>query len=84
MCAPGLSAGDPAIVRTAAGEAELPARVTDHVAKGAIFVPFNQAGFAANTLLDGRFSIAATLEAIEQPTSDDAGEVAEVGAGAGT
>ena len=83
----GLSAGDPAIVRTAAGEAELPARVTDHVAKGAIFVPFNQAGFAANRLLDGRFSIAATLEPVESATSDEAdeaAEAAEVGAGAGT
>ena len=36
-------------MRTAAGEAELPVRVTEHVAEGAVFVPFNQPGFAANT-----------------------------------
>jgi predicted molibdopterin-dependent oxidoreductase YjgC len=67
-------------VRTAAGQATLPARVTEHVAKGSAFVPFNQAGFAANTLLEGAFSIAATLEPVEVPSgSDDA--AAEVGAG---
>jgi NADH-quinone oxidoreductase subunit G len=62
---------------TAAGEATLPARVTEHVAEGTVFVPFNQAGFAANTLLQGRFSIAATIEAAEA----EAEEPAEVGAG---
>ena len=52
--AAGIADGASAIVRTDAGEATLPARVTDHVAKGAVFVPFNQPGFAANTLLSGR------------------------------
>jgi NADH-quinone oxidoreductase subunit G len=77
----GLADGGRATITTAAGRAELPARVSDHVAKGAIFVPFNQAGFAANILLDGGFSIAATIEPVEQPSGDD--EAAEVGAGAG-
>jgi predicted molibdopterin-dependent oxidoreductase YjgC len=54
--------GGLARVRTDAGEAVLPVRVTEHVAKGAIFVPFNQAGLAANTLLSGRFTAAATVE----------------------
>ena len=52
----GLADGDPAVVRTEAGEARLPVRLTDHVAKGAVFVPFNQPGFGANTLLSGSFS----------------------------
>ena len=64
---------------TAAGEATLPARVTEHVAEGAVFVPFNQAGFAANTLLQGHFSIAATIQPVETPS--DADEVVEVAAG---
>ncbi|MGH2681488.1 MAG: molybdopterin oxidoreductase family protein, partial [Actinomycetota bacterium] len=75
----GLADGSPGIVRTGAGEAVLPVRVTDHVAKGAVFAPFNQAGFAANTLLQGRFSVAATLEAVEVAPGSEA--VAEVGAG---
>ena len=75
----GLIDGNPAIVRTAAGEVELPARVTEHVAEGAVFVPFNQVGFAANTLLQGHFSIAATIQPAETPTDADAvGKVAEV------
>jgi NADH-quinone oxidoreductase subunit G len=82
--ATGVSNGGQVTIRTAAGEATLPARVTEHVAKGAIFVPFNQAGFAANVLLDGGFSTTATIEGIE-PSSDDAeaDETAGVGAGAG-
>ena len=64
---------------TAAGEVTLPARVTEHVAEGAVFVPFNQAGFAANTLLQGHFSIAATIQPVDAPTDADAdAEVAEV------
>ncbi|MGZ5301387.1 MAG: NADH-quinone oxidoreductase subunit G [Actinomycetota bacterium] len=61
----GLIDGGRATVRTAAGQAELPVRVTDHVAEGAIFVPFNQPGFAANTILAGSFSIAAVVEPVE-------------------
>jgi len=37
--------------------------VTERIARGSAFVPFNQPGFAANTLLSGRFTTLATLEA---------------------
>ena len=66
----GVIDGERARVRTAAGEAELPARVTDHVAEGTVFVPFNQPGFAANTILAGSFSIAATIEPIDSPAAE--------------
>jgi NADH-quinone oxidoreductase subunit G len=76
----GLTDGGRALVRTPAGEADLPVRVTPHVAKGAIFVPFNQPGFAANTLLSGSFTTTAT---IEPATSEPAvGEPAAVGSDA--
>jgi len=55
-------AGGPAGAHTDAGEAVLPVRVTEHLAQGAMFVPFNQPGLAVNTLLSGRFSAAATVE----------------------
>jgi predicted molibdopterin-dependent oxidoreductase YjgC len=74
----GLEDGGRAIVRTEAGEAELPIRVTEHVTKGSVFVPLNQPGFAANILLQGRFSIEATLDPAD--ASSGSGEVAEVGA----
>ena len=41
----GVADGDDLVLKTAAGEATLPARVTEHVAKGSVFVPFNQPGF---------------------------------------
>jgi NADH-quinone oxidoreductase subunit G len=69
---------------TAVGEATLSARVTEHLARGSIFVPFNQSGVAANTLLQGRFSIAATIESVDAPADADpvqVGEVAEAAAG---
>jgi NADH-quinone oxidoreductase subunit G len=50
-------------VRTDAGEAELPVRVTPEIAPGTVFVPFNQPGFAANTLLSGGFVEPAHVEA---------------------
>ena len=50
----GIVDGARVIVATEAAEAELPVRVTDHVAAGSAFVPFNQPGFQANTLLSGR------------------------------
>ena len=46
----------PALVtagRAEAGRAEVAARVTKHVAPGVVFVPWNQPGLAANTLLSG-------------------------------
>ena len=75
----GVIDGGACNVRTAAGEAELPVRVTDHVAEGAVFVPFNQPGFAANTILNGSFSIAATVE----PVDAAAGELETAEAAAG-
>jgi predicted molibdopterin-dependent oxidoreductase YjgC len=57
--------GDDLVLKTSAGEATLPARVTGHVAKGSVFVPFNQAGFQANTLLDGDFVTSVTVEAAQ-------------------
>jgi NADH-quinone oxidoreductase subunit G len=52
-------------VRTNAGEAVLPLRVTPHVATGTVFVPFNQPGVAANQLLAGSFSEPAAIEPAE-------------------
>ena len=71
--AAGIADGASAIVRTDAGEATLPARVTDHVARGAVFVPFNQPGFAANTLLSGRMTAPVELTAVDVPEAEDAG-----------
>ena len=59
----GLVDGGRARVRTDAGEAELPVRVTEHIAQGALFVPFNQRGLETNRLLAGSFTISATVEA---------------------
>jgi NADH-quinone oxidoreductase subunit G len=75
----GVIDGGRATVRTAAGEAELPVHVTGDVAAGAVFVPFNQPGFAANTILAGSFSIAAVVEPVER--SEGALETAEAAAG---
>ena len=58
--------GDDLILKTAVGEVTLPARVTEHVAKGSVFVPFNQAGFQANRLLDGDFVTSVTVEPAAQ------------------
>jgi NADH-quinone oxidoreductase subunit G len=60
----GVADGDRVLVRTAAGRAELPVRVTRDVAAGAVFVPFNQPGLAASTLLRRGFVEPATVEAI--------------------
>jgi NADH-quinone oxidoreductase subunit G len=75
----GVIDGGRATVRTVAGEAELPVRVTDHVAEGAVFVPFNQPGFAANSILAGSFSIGAVVEPVGTP--EGALETAEAAAG---
>ncbi|MEA2551156.1 MAG: NADH-quinone oxidoreductase subunit, partial [Actinomycetota bacterium] len=61
----GIADGSRVTVHTAAGEAELPARISDGIAPGSAFVPFNQPGFAANTLLQGTWSIAATVTSAE-------------------
>jgi len=43
----------------------VPLRVTEHVAAGSVFVPFNQPGLAANTLLSGRSTAAVAVETVE-------------------
>jgi NADH-quinone oxidoreductase subunit G len=62
----GVVDGGRAVVRTGAGAATLPVRVTEHIAKGAAFVPFNNPGLQANTLLSGGFTTVATVEPAEQ------------------
>jgi predicted molibdopterin-dependent oxidoreductase YjgC len=58
----GLADGGRATVTTDAGEAVLDVRVTEDVALGAAFVPFNQPGLAANELLSGSFTTAVRIE----------------------
>ena len=58
----GLRSGVPARVRTQSGETALTVRVSEHVAPGSVFVPWNQPGFAANTLLSGSMTTEVTLE----------------------
>ncbi len=75
--------GGRVLVRTDAGVAELDARVTDDVAVGAVFVPFNQPGLAANTLLSGELTTEVTLEAVA-PASAEGAEPQAVAVGGGT
>ncbi|HEX9236912.1 MAG TPA: molybdopterin-dependent oxidoreductase, partial [Actinomycetota bacterium] len=60
----GVEDGAAVRLRTQAGQAEALARVTDAIAQGAVFVPWNQPGLAANTLLSGRLSTAVTVESV--------------------
>jgi NADH-quinone oxidoreductase subunit G len=60
----GIADGANVRLRTERGETELPARVTAAIAQGAVFVPWNQPGLAANTLLSGSLTTTATLEAV--------------------
>jgi predicted molibdopterin-dependent oxidoreductase YjgC len=78
----GLEHGGAATVRTAAGEAELPVRVTAHVARGAAFVPFNQPGLAANELLSGEMVARATIS--PSAAADDGGTAEETVTAAAT
>ncbi|HET9723074.1 MAG TPA: NADH-quinone oxidoreductase subunit G [Actinomycetota bacterium] len=80
----GLEDGGPVRLRTGAGEAVVPVRVTEDVAQGAVFVPFNQPGLAANTLLAGRFTAAVEIErpAMVAVAVSDAAQVADTGAAA--
>jgi len=64
--AAGLADGVVGRITTPAGQAELPVRVSDGIARGAAFVPYNQPGFAANTLLSGSLITTAALETVEQ------------------
>jgi len=59
----GLVDGGSVRLRTSSGEAVVPVRVTEHVAAGSVFVPYDQPGLAANTLLAGRFTAAVELQA---------------------
>jgi predicted molibdopterin-dependent oxidoreductase YjgC len=61
----GLADGAAARIRTTAGEAQLLVRITDGIAEGASFVPYNQPGFPANTILSGRLITRAFLEPVE-------------------
>ncbi|MGH2545813.1 MAG: molybdopterin oxidoreductase family protein, partial [Actinomycetota bacterium] len=58
----GLEDGAVAEIRTEAGRAELPVRISDGLFPGAAFVPWNQRGLRANALLRGSLRIAATIE----------------------
>jgi NADH-quinone oxidoreductase subunit G len=57
-----ISDGQGVRLRTSAGEATLPARLTDGIAPGCVFVPWNQPGFAANTILSGSTVAPVTIE----------------------
>ena len=59
----GLADGEPAQLRTEVGSAILPVRITPHIAVGTVFVPFNNPGLRANTLLSGSFTTTVTIEA---------------------
>ena len=61
----GLEDGVMVRLRTDAGQAVVPLRVTDGVASGSVFVPFRQPGLAANTLLSGRTTASLVVEAAE-------------------
>ena len=60
----GLADGAAARIRTAAGQAELPVRITEGIARGAVFVPYNQPGFAASTILSGGLITPASVEPV--------------------
>jgi len=60
----GLVDGVQVRLTTAAGDTTVPLRVTEHVAAGSVFVPFNQPGLAANTLLSGRSTASVSVEAV--------------------
>lgn len=76
--AAGVVDGTEVTLTTPAATATLPVRVTPTVARSAVFVPFNQPGFAANALFEGDFVTTVTLEPAEELV--EAG--ADVGAGA--
>jgi NADH-quinone oxidoreductase subunit G len=63
----GLGDGGRAVVRTERGQAELPVAVTDGIVEGTVFVPWNQPGLRANTLLSGSPITPVTLEPVGEP-----------------
>jgi NADH-quinone oxidoreductase subunit G len=64
-----VSDGGRVRLSTTAGSAEVDVRVTPNVAQGTVFVPFNQPGLAANTLLSGRFTSPVEIELVSEPAS---------------
>jgi len=58
----GLADGEPTQLRTDAGQAILPVHVTANIAAGSVFVPFNNPGLRANTLLSGAFTTTVSIE----------------------
>ena len=78
----GIADGTRVTIRTAAGEAELPVRVSEGISIGSAFVPFNQPGFAANTLLQGTWTIAATVTPADTAGSESLASAAVGGEGA--
>ena len=91
--AAGLSVADglPAELATDAGAEVLPVKVSDGIAPGTVFVPFNQPGFAANRVLMGAFTAQASLTlmgdddaAPPDGESPEAGAVPDDGAASGT
>jgi len=70
----GLADGLGVRLRTAAGEAVVPLRVTEHIAPGTVFVPFNQSGLAANTLLSGAFTTDVEVEPVDAEALASVGE----------
>jgi NADH-quinone oxidoreductase subunit G len=70
----GLTDGGTVRLTTERGDVLVPLRVTEQVAAGSVFVPFNQPGLAANTLLSGRSTAAVTVEAVTTAGAAGAGE----------
>jgi predicted molibdopterin-dependent oxidoreductase YjgC len=62
----GLVDGAEAKLETPAGSAVLMVRVSTGVCQGAVFIPFNQPGLAANTLLSGSLATTVTLAAASE------------------
>ena len=58
-------------ISTEAGRAEVPVRVSEDLAQGAVFVPFNQPGLAANELLSGAFTADVTVEPVAAETKSE-------------
>jgi NADH-quinone oxidoreductase subunit G len=66
----GLSDGGPVRISTESGRVELAVRLTEGIRPGAAFVPWNQPGLRANTLLSGRSRVVATVEPAEQAAEE--------------
>jgi NADH-quinone oxidoreductase subunit G len=71
----GLADGGRARVRTERGEAELPVAVTEGIAEGSVFVPYNQTGLRMSSLLSGAMIAPVEMEAVaeEVAAAEEAG-----------